>query len=588
MNILGINITHDGTLSILKNGIHFFSIAEERINRKKAYIGFPFQALNYIIENKIILPSEIDLVTVSSNVFKKEWAFTYAFQLNENKKYYDLQNEKKPNDFFIEDKLYKKINTDLDCKNYVYSKIKKILESHKIYSEIEFIDHHLSHSASAYFSSGFRNALSITMDGEGDLLSATVSLCQNGKIERISSTSWQNSAGYLYSEVTKRCGYKMSRHEGKITGLAAYGNYKKYEKKFDSITHVDRGKLVINNLIKRTLLNKITNKLSMIFFKKPFLMGAEEVISRFNDLSNEDLSSSIQNHLEKRIKEIVEYWINKTKCCNVVLSGGVFANVKINQKISEINNLKRLFIFPDMGDGGNAYGSAVYTFYKKHDFKLDKSKIKNVYLGPSYKKNYVSKFLEKYSNKIDYFLSKNVSKETAKLLSKGKVIGWFQGRMEYGPRALGNRSILASATDRKINKWLNDKMHRTEFMPFAPSCLEEFATELFEIENQSLIFPANFMTITFNMKQNWVNKAPAVAHIDHTARPQLVNKKTNPKYYKLIYEYYKITGLPLIINTSFNVHEEPIVCKPEEGLKALLDSVIDVFVCEDYICFLKK
>ena len=126
MNILGINITHDGTLSILKNGIHFFSIAEERINRKKAYIGFPFQALNYIIENKIILPSEIDLVTVSSNVFKKEWAFTYAFQLNENKKYYDLQNEKKPNDFFIEDKLYKKIN-DLDCKNYVYQKLKKFL-----------------------------------------------------------------------------------------------------------------------------------------------------------------------------------------------------------------------------------------------------------------------------------------------------------------------------------------------------------------------------------------------------------------------------------------------------------------------------
>lgn len=587
MNILGISLTHDGTISIIKNGEHFFSIAEERLNRRKAYIGFPFEALRYVINCNIIKASDINLVAISSSVFLKKWAYTFAFQLTEKKKYYDLQNEKKPIDFFIDDVEYLKVKSDQECKNYVEAKIKNLLVDVGIYCDIKYVDHHLSHAASAYYSSGFSDALSITMDGEGDLLSATINICQNGKIERLSETSRDHSAGYLYSEVTKRCGYKISRHEGKITGLAAFGNYKKHQKCFDKLTSVVDGKLKYNNITKRTFINRVKNKILNVFGKE-YLTGHEELINRCAKISNEDLSASIQNHLEKRIVEIVKYWKEKTGLKNIVLSGGIFANVKFNQFISEISSIDNIYIFPSMGDGGNAYGAASYIYFKGNKFIPLKHKIKNVYLGPSFNNNYVLKMLEKNRRKVQYYKSRNVARETAKLLANGKIIGWFQGRMEYGPRALGNRSVIASPTDRNINKWLNDRMLRTEFMPFAPSCLYEKAEEVFELSGDFLKFPAEFMTITFKMFDKWIKRAPAVSHIDNTARPQLVKKESNFRYYTLLNEYYKITGLPLFINTSFNVHEEPIVCKPEEGLQSLLKSVIDVFVCEDYICRLKK
>jgi carbamoyltransferase len=393
------------------------------------------------------------------------------------------------------------------------------------------------------------------------------------------------SAGYLYSEVTRRCGYKISRHEGKITGLAAYGDYKKHEECFDNLTSVVNGKLEYKDRVNRSFINKIKNKVLNLIGRN-FYMGHQELINRCDTLSNKDLSASIQNHLEKRIVEIIRFWKDKTGIGKIVLSGGIFANVKFNQLISEIEGVDGTYIFPCMGDGGNAYGAAIYTYFKKRDFDPIKNKIQNVYLGPSFDNEYVFNML-KNNDKIEFYKSHNIPQETAQLISEGKIIGWFQGRMEYGPRALGNRSVLASPVDRDINKWLNERMKRTEFMPFAPSCLNEKADEVFELSGEFLKFPAEFMTITFKMKQEWVERAPAVAHIDDTARPQLVTEESNPKYYRLLQEYYKITGLPLIINTSFNVHEEPIVCTPEEGLQPLLNSVIDVFVCEDYICKLK-
>ena len=585
MLIIGISISHDGTLSIIKNGENIFSLAEERLNRTKAYIGFPFQALRYVIENEIVKPDEINKVVISSSIFLKKWAFTYAFELTENKKYYDIQNEKQPSDFFIDDKEYLNINSDEDCKNYVDKKIKKLLLGVGIQAQTEYIDHHLAHASSSYYSSGFKKALAITMDGEGDLLSATVSICDNGKIERISETDDKNSAGNLYSEVTRACGFKVSRHEGKITGLAAHGNYEKYEDCFDKLVEVKDGKLFYVNPVEYNIKNKVQNKLLQIVGLKKY-MGAAELIRRCGKLSDKDLASSIQRLLEKKIVEVISYWINKTGIQDVVLSGGIFANVKFNQHISEIPKLESLFIFPDMGDGGNAFGAAIYSYFKENTFNI--IKVKNIYFGPEFTNEYIGNMLIQNNDKVECILSDDVCKDTAKLISENKIIGWFQGKMEYGPRALGNRSIIASPIDSTINKWLNDRMKRTEFMPFAPSCLYDYADVLFDIPKKSMKRPAEFMTITFNMKKEWADKAPAVAHIDQTARPQLVTKEANPKYHKLLVEYHKITGLPLFINTSFNVHEEPIVCTPEEGLHALLNGVIDTFVCEDYICTLKQ
>lgn len=568
MIILGISASHDGTLTIFKDGKNYFSIAEERLNRIKAYTGFPFMALRYIIENEIISANEIDAIAIDSLAgFDSYKAFvsSYAFVYTEDKMYYDTSNDSKPKDYYVNDEEYKKINDKESCILYVKNKVKKLCNEVGIHAPIYIYDHHLNHAAAAYYTSGFKDALVVTMDGQGDKKSATINVCKNGYVETISSTDIHHSAGSIYSTVTRKLGFKCGRHEGKITGLAAYGDWKKTWKCFSQLLNVRNGRL-----------------------EKGFDLNYDKLIEKCEDMSREDLSASIQHLVEVRVLEIINYWIDKTGMENLALGGGIFANVKYNQLISEIPKIKELYIYPDMGDGGNAFGAAANLYYETNKYNNSESKLQTVYFGPEFNNDYIKRMLDKHTKEIDFHLSENMTKETAKLLANNKIIGWFQGRMEYGPRALGNRSILASPTDTAINKWLNERMKRNEFMPFAPSCLYEYADDLFDIPKKSIKFPAQFMTIAFNVKDKWVKKAPAVVHVDKTARPQLVRKQDNEKYYELLKEYYNITKLPLIVNTSFNIHEEPIVCKPEEGLTSLLLGVIDYFVCGDYICKLSK
>lgn len=582
MTILGISHTHDGTLTVLRDGKNVFSIGEERLNRTKCYIGFPFQALRYVIAQGIVTPEEIDIVAISTGVFKKEWARTYAFELTEDKKYYDIQNDKAPADFYLNDDEWKTIQSDEDCRKYTEKKIRGILDKNKIKAKILFLDHHLCHAASAYYAGGEKEALAITLDGEGDLSSGTVSICRDGKIDTILKMPVSSSIGYLYSEVTRACGFKMSRHEGKITGLAAYGDYKKTEAYFDREVRIKEGSIVFESSTtscKPNLIYRIRAKLGFIPYSVNFWQG---IIRDAGPLSKEDLSAGVQHTLEKKVAELVSFWVKKTGIRKIVTAGGVFANVKLNQRIAELPEVDSFFVYPDMGDGGNAFGAAALAYYASHTFKPEDARVTNVYLGPDFTESEIEKEVKRNSS-LSLRKSSNLCQEVAQLIADKKIVGWFQGRMEYGPRALGNRSILAHTADASINKWLNQRMKRTEFMPFAPSCLYESASELFHIHKQSSLFPAEFMTITFDMKDEWSKRAPAISHVDQTARPQLVRKDVNPLYHKLISEYHKITGLPLIINTSFNVHEEPIVCKPAEAIKSLVNGVVDVLVLGDYI-----
>ncbi len=586
MTILGISMSHDGTLTIFENGKHIFSIAEERLNRVKAYIGFPFKALEYVIKNNILKAENIDLVVIGTHSeFPASQKEVFAFALTEDKKYYDIQNNAKPKDFYLNDANWQSVSTDEQCKQYVDSKLKGLLGKYKITAPIEYVNHHLSHAAAAYFGSGYNEALAITVDAYGDGLCSSVYSCKGNKMEKLHDEPYYNSIGTLYSEVTKACGFKMSRHEGKITGLAAYGDPEKSEDYFDKCTGVENGNFIIK-LAKNDAISKATRVAGN------FITGVKESRSGRiirdirKKLNDADLAAGVQLMLEKRLVEYISYWQKKTGLRNVVVCGGVFANVKANQRVSEIKEIDNLFIYPDMSDGGNAYGAAAYTYFSTKNNTREFNPLKNVYFGPSYSSTYIEDYLKQFP-KIQYKKSSEVEKETAALIHGNKIVGWFQGGMEYGPRALGNRSIVASPTDATINKWLNDRLKRTEFMPFAPSCLYEYADELFNIPKESFKYAAMFMTITFDMKEHWVKKAPAVAHIDKTARPQLVTETSNPKYYKLLKEYHKISGLPLFINTSFNVHEEPIVCSPEDGVKPLLSGVIDYLVIDDFICSLK-
>lgn len=574
MVTLGIVFSHDGTLSIVRDGKHEYSCGEERFNRIKAYVGFPFQALREAISSGRLVPEEVEVVAVPLASYPHRAAKMFAFITTEDKTYYDLQNEKEPEGFSLPDDGWKSIKNDEDCRLYVEKKVRLLLDTVGIKAPIEFYDHHLAHAASAYYASGLNRALAITMDGEGDGLSATVSICEGDRIDRISATDRVDSAGYLYAAVTKRCGFKMSRHEGKITGLAAYGNPDVGYAKLAKHVKLEDGRLHLvglrgNNLVERLL----RRSFQILGMGRSF--GAFQLIEKCSALSDADLSAAVQRLLEDRIAEIIRYWGGETGIRDVVVAGGIFANVKFNQRIGELDCVDSLFVFPDMGDGGTAYGAAIYSHVLRHGYQSKQSRLSDVYLGPDFSDEDIKRELEK-DPRIIFQRSDDIAADTAKKLAEGCIVGWFQGRMEYGPRALGHRSILASPVDASINKWLNERMRRTEFMPFAPSCLYEYADELFEIHKPSLKRPAEFMTITFRMKDEWAKRAPAVSHVDQTARPQLVRAEVEPLYHHLLSEYLRLTGLPLVINTSFNVHEEPIVCQPTEGIKALQTGMVDV------------
>jgi carbamoyltransferase len=581
MTILGISLTHDGTLTIVKDGVNIFSIGEERLNRRKAYIGFPFEALRYVLAHGVVEPASVDIVAISSGMFKKEWARSFAFELTEKKRYYDIQNDKAPADFFMDDTEWEHVTSDEECKAYVTKKIRALLDEQHIAAPIEFHDHHLCHTASAYIGSGKREALVVTLDGEGDVVSGTISTARDGVITSLCRMPVTASIGYLYSEVTRKCGFKMSRHEGKITGLAAYGGPQKSSAYFNRAVQVIDGAITFpgqGTTFAANLWYRLRAKLGLRPYAGNFWRA---IIEDAGPLSKEDLSAGVQWVLEEKVAELVSYWVAKTGIGDVAVAGGVFANVKLNQRIAELAAVNSVFVFPDMGDGGNAYGAAMLSAYA-HGHTWAALRMEHAYLGPAFSHNEVQEELEKHPE-LTWRVSPDITKEAAELVANKKIVGWFQGRMEYGPRALGNRSVIAHPTDASINKWLNDRMKRTEFMPFAPSCLSEAADELFYIQKPSMKIPAEFMTITFTMKEAWAQKAPAVAHIDGTARPQLVRKDTNPRFHALITHYRTLTGLPLLINTSFNVHEEPIVCSPKDALSSLKNGMIDVLAIEDFI-----
>jgi len=301
------------------------------------------------------------------------------------------------------------------------------------------------------------------------------------------------------------------------------------------------------------------------------------------DFSKENLAASVQLHLEQNMLKYVNYWVERTGLHDVVAAGGVFANVKLNQRIAESSAVKSFFVHPHMGDGGIAVGAALYALAGhrlSQGSVLKPEKLANVYFGPSFGQDEIQDALEKHGLRAKD--SNDIEAETAQAVAKKKIVGFFQGRMEYGPRALGNRSILADPTDRKINDWLNKRLHRTEFMPFAPSALESSAAAFYENYGASA-YPAKFMTITFGVPKEKEEIAPAVVHVDHTARPQVVDKITNKRYHNALRAYEDITGLPLLVNTSFNVHEEPIVCSPDDAIRSFEKDAVDVLVMENFI-----
>lgn len=440
--------------------------------------------------------------------------------------------------------------------------------------QLGFYNHHFAHALSALAYTEWTDALLYTSDAGGDNVCWSHSLLRDGAITRLHGKDGDvltdqpvDSLGFAYGCATMALGYRMARHEGKVTGLAAFGQPVAVGEIGDHFKVDDYGRVT-------TDFSSLDEMKSKIF----------SIASR---LSREDLAASIQQVLEDKVLESVRALVDRHQVRKLGLAGGVFANVRLNRVLAEQSGVDQVFVFPGMGDEGIAVGGVHQWLIENHglDQWLEgRSLLRDVYLGKN------------YDDQIDDHLSQssllekvvgNAADNAATLLESGLVGAIYNGRMEFGPRALGARSIIASPADSTINDELNKRLQRTEFMPFAPYVSEEDAGDVFEVSDVNK-YCMRFMTITCEVKEAWREKIPAVVHIDGTARPQIVEREHNPLYADILQAFKQRTGLPVLVNTSFNAHEEPIINKPEECCRALTDRRVDFVVTQKGIYFKKE
>ena len=558
MKIIGINYLSESSVALIENGVVKYAISQERLNRIKNWYGNPFKAIEYVLKETKNKINDIDFfATHGSSALKKEITNKKIFieKINEIKKSNLKSGIKKKQINNLKKRLIHEKKVKLRTLQNLNALKKK-------FKNLEVFDHHDSHAASAYFFSGWKNCNILTIDGWGDHVSSKFYTAKNGKLKNLSTSSSIDSLGYFYGSITKLLGFKPHSHEGKILGLAAFGDHTKAYKYISKMISYDKKNKTFKGNYEKGLYIASFKNSNINFLKKLY--------------KPEDIAAAAQ----KRIEEVVIDFIkdNIKKSTKLALAGGVFANVKINQKISEIKNINNIFIYPNMGDGGLAVGCAILSYNKYKKFVPRPTA--NMYLGPEFSNSNILGIIKK--NKFKYKKLNQPEKFIAKKLDEGNVVACFQGRMEFGPRALGNRSILVNACNKSVNEWLNKKLKRTEFMPFAPITLYEHANKMYKkLKNKKLA--TKFMTITTECTKQNIKISPAAIHIDNTARPQIISKKDNIKIYKILKEYLKISQIPNLINTSFNVHEEPIVCSPKDALRAFKTSDLDYLFIGDYI-----
>ena len=563
MYTLGISCYyHDSAAAVLKNGKVVAAVEEERFSRIKFDDGFPTNAINWCLREVGISAENIDSV-----------AF-YDKPVVKFERLLDNYIGVAPRGLFsFLDVIPKWIHKRL----WVKDEINKHLKGFK--GEIIFPEHHMSHAAHTFFTSPFDEAAILTVDGVGEWSTTTFGTGKDTNIELVNDIRWPHSVGLFYSAFTYFLGFKVNEGEYKLMGLSSYGKPKYYDKILNEIIDVKNdGSIHLNMKYFAFTYDKyMTNqKFSDLFGISP--RKHNEKVEQIHY----DIGASAQSVLEDILLKMVNHVHMKTKMKNLCLGGGVALNGVANYRILKDGPFENLHIPPSPGDAGSAVGSAQYLYYchKKNERIIEKISERianNIYVGPNHSNDQIKSFLEK--NKISYeFLERaQLLKSTAKLISEGKIVGWYQGKMEWGPRALGNRSILADPRDVKMKDILNEKIkHRESFRPFAPSILEEYISEYFDLD-----IPSPYMLLVAKVKKP--EKIPAVTHVDGTGRLQSVSKEVNPLYYDLINEFYKLTSVPVIINTSMNVMGEPIVNTPEQAYNMILKTDMDHIVMGNYL-----
>ena len=600
MKVLGISpLDKDSTVAIVEDGEILFAAGEERFSRTKQQAGFPQLALEAALDYTGLQMQDFDLVCYpfltwenEQKLFHKnledEKTFIKGFQPADLSRQVKEALEKVPDrnqpihglehpnaimeKSFLHSSFYSMAGAQKLASNNAAFKASRqwgeaATESFKRWEQdlnnglaengwtkpAKRMDHHLSHAANSFLCSGFDRALCVTLDGYGSGLAGSVSEASNGKIKRLHGLPFPNSLGTLYEHVTSSLGFKPSRHEGKIVGLASYGD--------PSIL----GDILLGR-IEQTPGDFRIYEANNVYFSR-------YLASRFPKI---DVAAAYQYVLEQVACNYVRHWVQKTGIDTLVLSGGVTANVKLNQRLFEIEGVNHIFVYPNMGDGGCGTGAALYHSWPGGI----KPSISSAYFGPDFPEAQLEKALQ--AEGLSFSRPEHLAAEVAALIHSGQVVARFDGRMEYGPRALGNRSIMYHAREPEVNQWLNKRLGRTEFMPFAPVTLYE-ARERCYHNIKGAEHAAEFMTITFDCTEFMRENCPAAVHVDGTARPQLIRREVNPGYYDILKEYEKLSGIPSLINTSFNMHEEPIVSSPEDAVRAFLQGALDYLVMGPYL-----
>ncbi len=562
MKILAISCEQDAGAAINVDGKIIAAANEERFNRKKLYIGFPELAILAICKKTNLKPQDFNCIAVST--------LNHIPSLDyKNLALHQKIGEKLSKIKLIQQALKTKMFTNLvkdihriaqsHFRNEIIKKLRELSFNQKVY----FIDHHTCHACSAYYTSGWNDCLVVTLDGAGDGVCSRVFVPTNNTLVELHNISFYGSPGYYYSYATNICGFKYGR-EGKITGLAAFGN-------------PNATKSIFANRIKYD-----SNEMKFINYGHYFNSEINHLQLALNGSKKEDIAAGIQNHLEEMVTSYISDLIKRFKNnapTKLALSGGVFSNVKLNQKISELENVQEIYVHPHMGDGGLAVGASFALLIQKN-FPVKPYELESAYLGTEYNDIDIENALNLHTN--NYYQTESPALKIAKALSEGKVVAYFNGSMEYGPRALGNRSIFVSAKDSKINKTLNEKLQRSEFMPFAPIVLKEKENDYF-LGLNSKQNCTKFMTITCKVTTKAFKDIPAAIHVDGTARFQSITKNQNPVVYEMLKIYSELTGVPAVINTSFNMHEEPIVESPKQAIECFNKGHLDMLVIGNYV-----
>lgn len=568
---LGIGLGHDASVTVLAgDGTVLFAANEERFNRIKSYWGWPRESL------KMVEPGEYAV-----SFGGQESAFTSVekrlqqFYFRENREYFDILNERRWHMRLGSRRRESMVPRMLDA-----LKTQGILAS-----SIDFWDHHLCHAASAFYTSGWESALVFTADGLGDGRSATAYLMEGSSAQLLSSTFFPHSPGHMYAWATRILGYKISRHEGKLTGLAAYGNPSNLGRLRGELLRDDaQGNSLVNPYVERSEVSNSgvtapTERFRSLFSSKPNFPTYDRFASTVREsvgdnYAPEDLAAVAQEDLESAITAWIQRLVRETGATDLCLAGGVFSNVRLNGRISNLPNITNVWVFPDMGDGGLSTGAAYLSLVAREP-ETRAMPMTTAALGPEYSDEEILEACDRHG--VSRRVVDDPAYEAAWLVSQGAVVAWFQGRMEFGPRALGQRSLLVHPGDRSANDRVNARLGRTEFMPFAPSVLAEAMEDLF-LTSKASTQCNGFMTVTYTVRDEWQERLQAVTHVDGTARPQAVDARYSPLYWSLLKHFRDLTGLPAIVNTSFNMHEEPIVCSPDDAIRSFRKGASDVLI----------